>query len=646
MARRRLLFAACSILLLSAVLPVAVAPGVGRAEDSGGVVAEPAPPAAQADLVAVDPAGDPWLREQGPPVPEPDETPREQVVVAWSEAGQALHARGNALRRVRLERGLGDLTAPAYAVLAAATEEDPHLYSGLARELAPGVPALQMAHARALWETGDTGRAVGVAGDLLWSLAVGLDPQLWLLENLTTLLLVIAVGAALAFIGLSSAQAIPHAAHDLGDLLSTRSPVYARYAALAALLLLPLALGEGIVGLTLSLFTVGFAYGRGAQRKMLAMAAVLFVIGLHPLGRLVSVATGFVEQDPIMRSTMALLAGEGTTADEERLAAVADEDPTAAHALAYQARRYGLASASRERLEALAERWPEDGVVLANLGNAAMRRGETEVAIDYYERAAQRVDSAELLFDLSQAYASAFRLEEYEKTLARAQRLDAERVAALSNLDDAKLVADLGFPASLLRERIRRRVLSEETAGVVLLEALAPGHLGDRWFVTAGAFALAALLCLLFADRYDHSSLCVRCGHRICTRCEDTVWNEEICDDCHHLFDAPAGTDPTLRRARLEKLSRRAKRIDRGVLGLSLLVPGVAGFAARRPDFALFGLLLFGWIAAWIAWPTGVFEDPILMGPVAALCIGVPGVLAVAAYLALVAASLMARRSR
>lgn len=34
------------------------------------------------------------------------------------------------------------------------------------------------------------------------------------------------------------------------------------------------------------------------------------------------------------------------------------------------------------------------------------------------------------------------------------------------------------------------------------------------------------------------------------------------------------------------------------------------------------------------------------MGPVAALCIGVPGVLAVAAYLALVAASLMARRSR
>ncbi|HPG28285.1 MAG TPA: hypothetical protein PLW10_21815, partial [Myxococcota bacterium] len=272
MARRRLLFAACSILLLSAVLPVAVAPGVGRAEESGGVVAEPAPPAAQADLVAVDPAGDPWLREQGPPVPEPDETPREQVVVAWSEAGQALHARGNALRRVRLERGLGDLTAPAYAVLAAATEEDPHLYSGLARELAPGVPALQMAHARALWETGDTGRAVGVAGDLLWSLAVGLDPQLWLLENLTTLLLVIAVGAALAFIGLSSAQAIPHAAHDLGDLLSTRSPVYARYAALAALLLLPLALGEGIVGLTLSLFTVGFAYGRGAQRKMLAMA--------------------------------------------------------------------------------------------------------------------------------------------------------------------------------------------------------------------------------------------------------------------------------------------------------------------------------------------------------------------------------------
>ena len=79
------------------------------------------------------------------------------------------------------------------------------------------------------------------------------------------------------------------------------------------------------------------------------------------------------------------------------------------------------------------------------------------------------------------------------------------------------------------------------------------------------------------------------------------------------------------------------------VLAASLLIPGVAGLAARRPDFAMFGLLLFGWIAAWIAWPAGVFEDPLLMGSAAVLCIAIPGVLSVIGYGGIVLASLVVR---
>jgi hypothetical protein len=275
-----------------------------------------------------------------------------------------------------------------------------------------------------------------------------------------------------------------------------------------------------------------------------------------------------------------------------------------------------------------------------------MRRGRTETAIDYYEEASAEIDSATLLFDLSQAYASVFRLEEYETTIERAQRLDDEEVAALSDLDDARLVADLGFPVGMLRDRLRRFALSENTPHVALVGMLAPGRLGDRWFVTAGAFAVTALLCLLLADRYDHASRCVRCGHRICTRCEATVWSEEICDDCHHLFENPEATDPSLRMARLQALSKREVWIDRLVLVGALLVPGFAGFAARRPDFAMFGLLLFGWIAAWLVWPIGVFDDPMLMGPMAVLLFGVPGVLALFAYTGIVVASVVARKNR
>ena len=220
----------------------------------------------------------------------------------------------------------------------------------------------------------------------------------------------------------------------------------------------------------------------------------------------------------------------------------------------------------------------------------------------------------------------------------------ADAVAALSSLGDAKLVADLHFPTDLLSDRLLSLAMSQDYQSDSA-SALAPGRLGENELMTAAGFALAVLLGLLFANRFDHSSQCVRCGHRICTRCEETVWSEEICEDCHHLFQYPDATDPSLRIARLQALSKREVGIDRLVLAASLLIPGVAGLASRRPDFAMVGLLLFAWIAAWIAWPVGVFEDPLLMGDAAFLCFAIPGVLAALGYAGIVVAGLVARKS-
>ena len=71
----------------------------------------------------------------------------------------------------------------------------------------------------------------------------------------------------------------------------------------------------------------------------------------------------------------------------------------------------------------------------------------------------------------------------------------------------------------------------------------------------------------------------------------------------------------------------------------------MAGFASKRPDLAMFGLLLFFWVATWIAWPTGVFADPLLMGSAAVVCLAVPGVLAALGYLSVVVLSLIVRKS-
>jgi hypothetical protein len=197
----------------------------------------------------------------------------------------------------------------------------------------------------------------------------------------------------------------------------------------------------------------------------------------------------------------------------------------------------------------------------------------------------------------------------------------------------------------MLRDRLRTLALSERGASRAI-EVLAPGRLGESWLLTGGAFALIVLLSLLFASRWDHASQCVRCGHRICARCEETVWSEELCEDCHHLFQHPEATDPKLRMARLQALSERESRFDKIWLALSLMVPGMAGFAARRPDFAIFGLLLASWVAAWLAWPSGVQADPMLMGNAAVLAFAIPGALAALAYAGVVVFSLMLRKSR
>ncbi len=588
---------------------------------------------------------DPWLSEQGPAISKPVEVARDQVGLAWSKSPEAAYARTAALRRVRLELGISDLVAPARVILQSATDEDPEIYTEFALDLAPHTPLFQVAHVRALIAAGDVGGAVKATGQAAVSVVQNLSSQLWLIENLSFVLLIVVLAASLGFIGLAALQVFPHAAHDLGDLWGGRGlPAFARTALLAALVLAPLVFGEGILGLVLALFVVAFAYSTSHQRNILVLAAILLVIGLHPLSQFVSVATTLVDQDPVARSVMAVASGLETNADLERLDAVVAEDPAAAHALAYRARRYGLQESSRTQFAALGERYPGDGFVLAALGNIEMRRGNIQAAIGLYERASLQVDSATLLFDLSQAYASAFQMDQYETTLSRAQGFDPAVVAGLSNLDDAKLVADLPFPEDLLRDRFRSLVLSQNQQFDLTL-ALAPGRLGENEWMTAGAFSLAMLFCLLLANRFDHSSKCTRCGHRICTRCEETVWSEEICEDCHHLFQNAAATDPSLRMARLQALSKRAVGIDRITLIGALLVPGVAGLASRRPDFAMLGLLLFGWIAAWIVWPLGVFDDPLLMGDAAMLLFAIPGTLAVLSYGGIVAASLVVRKN-
>ena len=524
--------------ILIVVLLAVAAPALAAPEGEEMPVADvsTAESIASQDLAAADPADDPWLTDEGPAVPIPLAASQEQVESAWAAAPPTAPARAAALRRVRLELGLGDLVGPARVIERAASDaQEREFYSGLARELAPGVPSIVMANAKALWEAGDTGAAVNSVIDAAWAAITHLEIQIWLMENFSILLVLILTGASAAFILLAALMTFPHAAHDLGDLLSSGMPAFARSAMLAALLFVPLMLGEGIVGFVLALFALGFAYGKGRQRNALAMAAVMLVVAIHPLTMLATTATTLLDEDPVLESVLAVAGGVETQADVDRLVTAAESDIAAAHALAYRARRYAMHADAERHLAAIGAIDPADPVMLANLGNIEMRRERTDAAIDYYERAAAIENSPIVYFDLSQAYAASFRMEEYEVALARAQSYGGDDVAALSALGDPKVVADLGLPFGSMQRRLLSRALAHKPDSPVAA-ILAPGLLGERWFSTASAFALVALFCLLLANRWDHASTCTRCGHRICTRCEETVWSEDLCEDCNHLY--------------------------------------------------------------------------------------------------------------
>jgi len=363
--RRRLLF----VCLMAGVV---LSAGIGSAETA-------APPAG----IELD---DPWLTERGPVLPEPSVAPRadDRVRSTWASAPATPHARAAALRRLRLELGLGDLRAPAEVVRASLVEDEAPIGTQLALDLAPAMPALRWAQVRDLWRDDQPGAAAKHAGALLASMGGELESQLWLIGNGLALLLVAVLGSSVAFIAMLAARWFFHAAHDLGDLLSTGMPAFARAALLAGVLLIPLALGEGVAGLVLAGFAVAFLYGSRGERSALAMAAVFFVVAVHPLARWTGVATSVVDLDPVLHSALSIVRGTASPAELATLEAAFDQDVVAAHALAQHARRQGDAALQRARLDALAARVPADPVVLTNLGNLEMRAGRTEAAIDHY----------------------------------------------------------------------------------------------------------------------------------------------------------------------------------------------------------------------------------------------------------------------
>ncbi len=569
---------------------------------------------------------------------------RSEVERAWFNGGRSLSNRALSARTRALQLGAGNYEAAARAMLAPKADGTRLERSLLAVRLSPDLPMARMELAAANLEEGQylTAAREAIAG--VEAIPRNLEATLWLAASLLAMFAAVLTLGSMTFIVWVGVSVFRHAAHDFGDLVSRQMPEFARVALLGSVMLVPVVLGEALMGVVLGLFLLGFSYCEAGYRRALALAAVLMLLGIYPVTRLAGVALTSLDSDPVAAAADAVVRSMTAPGDVATLASAAQDDGLAEAALALHERRSGDSDVAKARYERLLAQNPTDPVVLAVLSNMHFERGNNEQAIKLGERAAALTRSATLLFNLSQVYARSFRMDEFEGAMAQAQLVNASVVADLSRTKAPDFVADLGFRTSSIRDRMIQRAGGERFVDPVS-RAIMPGRIGERWQTTAAVFAAAAVLGLLIGGRWERASNCRRCGRRICGRCDGTVWNSQICDGCHHLFHRPETTDPAMRMARLGELRARETRVGRLVTAASLLVPGVAGLVAKRPDLSFLGLVFFAWAVVLVLWRDGVVVDPLAIGAAGPLLFGAAAGTAVLGYALIVGLGLMIRRN-
>jgi len=572
----------------------------------------------------------------------------ERIERAWLQPSASLDDRVALTRRTSLELGVWNLDAAARALMAGEAGVDPleRAYAGV--RLAPDLPTGRMALARALWLHGDAPiAAVRTAFGALAAIPRHLEASLWFAGCLLFVLGVSLIAGSMWCITLISGAAAPHAAHDLGDLLSGSMPAFARVALLGALILVPVTLGEGLLGLCASFMAVGVVYGGLRQRLVLFLAALAVILGAFPVVHLAGNTLTAFSAEPGAEAAFATAQGFTHPVDQVRIEAAADYDPLAAQALALRARRAGNLGEADAYYQALLRQSPEDPVLVNNAANVRLNLGHMESALTFYRRSVELRPDPIVLFNLSQAHGRAFQVEDLSRTLAEAQRLNGDLVAELTALQGAEPV---GFVVDLPIDtrQIWRRILQSNQGEGIAAEfraSFAPGRLGEDSLFTAGVFAAILIVFALLGSQVRRSRWCSRCGRRMCQRCDPEMGSGAVCGGCMRLFRQSETTDRDLRLARIGELRVREERLERFTVAASFLVPGIAGLLAKQPLRCLLGSVFAAIAVLALYWRDGVVPDPLVAGataPFAALCIAV---LATLAYVVIALLSLATRRN-
>jgi tetratricopeptide (TPR) repeat protein len=564
------------------------------------------------------------------------------LLAAWHAPLASLERRVESTRRAALEVGVWELDAAAQALVQGSAGGTPVERARAAVALAPHLPAAHLALARTLWLDEEAPMdAVRAVVEGMAAIAGHTEASLWFAGSGLYLLSLALIAGSLGMILLAAALAAPHAAHDLSHLVPGRPAEFARAALLGALLLVPVALGEGVLGFALAGLAVAVAYGNRRRRVALGLALAALFAGLHPLPRWSGAFLDAFPGDPVAQAAYSLAHGTASPTDIARLEAAREHDPLALRGLAIHARQQGHLGRTDALYQQLIALDVADVAVLNNAANVRLDLGHVDSALDLYQRALGIERSAVVLFNLAQAYGLSFQVDDLNRTIEAAQRADGELIAELAALQRAKnegFIVDLPLAVGTAWSRVLSAPPGDGLASE-LRAPLAPGRLGASQAGAAGAFLAAFCLAWAIGAALKTSRWCARCGERQCHACGTTIVRE-VCEGCTRLFDHPERTDRTLRVQRIEELQERERRIRRIVAAASVLLPGSAGLLSDRPMRGLLGAVCFALAAVCLVFRQGVVPDPLIAGAAAPVAFLGTAAIASLLYVAFVAAAL------
>jgi tetratricopeptide (TPR) repeat protein len=562
-----------------------------------------------------------------PAVQPPRSRPgRDLLDSAWRGGGDSLAERAKRTRGAALQLGIWSLDPAARAILHDPTLGSPLERADAAALLAPELPDASFALARERLLGGSPRAALD---SLLASLAA-LDrhPEAspWVRVTFFDAAARAAILGGLGFIAVAALGALISLSLPLG--LRFDAPPASAAALLGAVLLVPAALGEGVLGVACAGAALGIARGRIGDRLAVVAALLLVFAGLAPIGERRDLALALVSSDPVGQAVSGAERDLASSLDRVRLDRAAAADPAARQALALEARRAGDLAEAGRRFRELLQQGEPPADLLNNAANTIFAAGQYQEALALYERAVKNNPTSLALFNLAQSYGRAIQLDEQDLVLAQAQALDPRAIHALT-----QHVAEIGtggpvdvpISAAELRARAHPRVAARSAFSV----RLAPGVLGATsvggFAGIAAAIGVGLLLGLVTRSRAP---------------------GEDVYAGIARLLQRNKAMDPSARMARLASLRVREARMVRLRRVAAWVVPGAAGLQAGHGFLGLVaGLLATLCVVAWRA-RSGLLPDPLAAAETASFAFGLAAALAALGYVAALLASLALLRRR